>query len=827
MKKEETVILQNPLGEPTPSSFEEFFVAASGHRPYSFQRRLAEAVDWPKMLRVPTGAGKTAAVILAWLWRRRFHPDISVRRSTPRRLVYCLPMRSLIEQCRDVALSSLKALGLGEPDEVTQTQRGDRGIGFYVIRGGDLDNEWHLYPERDAIIIGTQDMLLSRVLNRGYGLSRFQWPVSFGLLNSDCLWILDEVPLMGAGLTTTAQLSAFRDRLGVIGPCKTLWMSAAMQPSRLTTADHQAPSGEESIELSNEDINDTGLATRLYAPKCLKRLSMCNRPSEPGYPLELAMKVALLHEAGSRTIVALNSVQRAQAVYRALLEKTQNPFQVLLLHSRFRPPEQQEKINELQKPIDPSGPGQILITTQVLEAGMDLSSTVLVTELASWPSMVQRFGRCNRYGEHQNAAVYWIDLVDQAASPYAPDDLHIVRLLLEQLEGRSITAADLPDLQPEIEDSSVIRMKDIIDLSDTAAALSGNDVEVGKFIGNVEGVDVLVSWRQWETNKGIPKPWARPISDELCAVPFEGLRSYLKEKKVRAWAWDNLDPWDHLDRRWHEVQAYQLRPGQVLVLHSSTGGYDSDLGWYPPSKKEVHSLEPERKVPRSHGVWLSLEAHSKDVANCLERILKALEDRHLEAFSESLLDSAWWHDVGKVHPVFQDTLLACLEEPQRSQMSKTVWVKAPKTGPHKTQARPHFRHELASLLTLLCSKTEQPLTDLALYLVASHHGRVRFSIYPISDLSQGLGENSPGSLLGIVDGDELPEVNVGEGRSIPATKLDLGWADTNSGSRDTSWLSRSLALRDSSHLGPFRLAYLEALLRAADARASKRASKRT
>ncbi len=55
------------------------------------------------------------------------------------------------------------------------------------------------YPEKTQIIIGTQDMLISRALNRGYAMSRFKWPMAFGLLQNGCQWIFDEVQLMGAG----------------------------------------------------------------------------------------------------------------------------------------------------------------------------------------------------------------------------------------------------------------------------------------------------------------------------------------------------------------------------------------------------------------------------------------------------------------------------------------------------------------------------------------------------------------------------------------------------------------------------------------------------
>ena len=49
----------------------------------------------------------------------------------------------------------------------------------------------------ETVIVGTQDQLLSRALNRGYSMSRFRWPVHFGLLDNDCLWVMDEIQLMG------------------------------------------------------------------------------------------------------------------------------------------------------------------------------------------------------------------------------------------------------------------------------------------------------------------------------------------------------------------------------------------------------------------------------------------------------------------------------------------------------------------------------------------------------------------------------------------------------------------------------------------------------
>lgn len=75
---------------------------------------------------------------------------------------------------------------------------------------------------------------------------------------------------------------------------------------------------------------------------------------------------------------------------------------------------------------------------------------------------------------------------------------------------------------------------------------------------------------------------------------------------------------------------------------------------------------------------------------------------------------------------------------------------------------------------------------------------------------------------GVWHGDELPAVTL---PGVPAEqlKLDLSFMRMGEGPHGPSWLARMIALRD--RLGPFRLAYLETLLRAADMRASAAAAR--
>src|SRR5262249_4127433 len=152
------------------AGFSQLFERATGRRPYRFQERSAEAPAPCDLLAVPTGGGKTATAILGWLYRRVFAAE-EIRRATPRRLVYCLPMRTLVEQTFTNAQAWIENLGLQDT------------VCVHKLIGGDVSNDWALRPECDAILVGTQDMLLSRALNRGYAQGRFRWPIDFGLLN--------------------------------------------------------------------------------------------------------------------------------------------------------------------------------------------------------------------------------------------------------------------------------------------------------------------------------------------------------------------------------------------------------------------------------------------------------------------------------------------------------------------------------------------------------------------------------------------------------------------------------------------------------------------
>ena len=105
---------------------------------YAWQSRFA-ADEWPDVLIAPTGSGKTAGVTLGWVSHRMRDPE-----NTPRRLVWCLPMRTLVDQTKREAeewFGRLKEASIDKNHLLPQPED------VHVLMGGVEGARWLDNPE--------------------------------------------------------------------------------------------------------------------------------------------------------------------------------------------------------------------------------------------------------------------------------------------------------------------------------------------------------------------------------------------------------------------------------------------------------------------------------------------------------------------------------------------------------------------------------------------------------------------------------------------------------------------------------------------------------
>ena len=194
-----------------------YFRAIVGHDPWPWQRRLYAALvggDAPDAVDLPTGLGKTITVLVLLLARLRNH-------GLPRRIVYIVDRRAIVDQTAAAIEAWINRIAelpaLVRAFDACAAFPAERPVGLGVLRGGLADDgTWRGDPARAAVIVGTVDMVGSRLLFAGYGDGRWNRPLHAGLLGHDAMVVLDEAhlaPAMGALLGAVARLQgggAFR-----------------------------------------------------------------------------------------------------------------------------------------------------------------------------------------------------------------------------------------------------------------------------------------------------------------------------------------------------------------------------------------------------------------------------------------------------------------------------------------------------------------------------------------------------------------------------------------------------------------------------------------
>lgn len=786
--------------------YASFFARATGGlSPHGYQRRVAEGVRLPELIEIPPGYGKTAAIVLAWLWRRRFHPNLDLRTRTPRRLVYALPQRALTDQIAREVARWLAALAI------------DTQVAMHVIMGGrgEAGKPWRSAPEADSVLIGTIDMITSKALVRAYGTPRNVFPMDAALVWNDSHIVVDEVQQAPASTTTLRQVDAFRTG-NIAGSGGLTCMSATIPRELIDTVDNPFPDVSQVVRLGDGD-NTEDLNRRRSATRLVQQLQL-----QGADPKAIAAHLVERHRPGTFTLAIANTVKSAREIEKAV-RRLKPHADLVLLHSQFRPVDRAPKVEALSSPNPPQG--RIAVSTQVVEAGIDLDAAVLVTEVAPWSSLIQRSGRCNRRGLTNDAELWWYQ--PAKAPPYSPDELAETERALTEFEGRLVTSETL--LEAPVTSKPryplMLRRSDFASLFDTSPDLSGHDLDIAPYVRDTEELSVQICWMTWEGTR--PPDRIKLLNpDYRCRVPIGGVAEMLKAGK-QVWQFSPVDGvWHTLDSR------SRARPGDVLLVSASSGGYSMDVGFEPASARLV-------SIPVEHDDWPGSEAVAEDAAGVDTRAFSAewvplnqhLEETAAEATrltkqivlppaqASDVVLAARVHDIGKAHPAWQDALCATASDADRDHVEEgRPWAKSANSQGRLRYSHgiTGFRHELAGMLLLegpfagLLGQAHDP--DLVRYLVLAHHGKLRVQV-------RDPDPSKPGQLFGMTDEDP---VDVSAVLDRPAATLNTSLSRFSMGGDSAAgvvaWADAVAALVE--RYGVFRLAYLETLVRIADWRAS-------
>ncbi|MCL2722921.1 MAG: type I-U CRISPR-associated helicase/endonuclease Cas3 [Polyangiaceae bacterium] len=396
-----------------------------GQTPFPWQLELfrrfrqGEAVS---TLDIPTGLGKTATIVV-WLVARALGAPL------PRRLVYVVDRRAVVDQATEVA-EKLRNWVQEERSVSDALGLGNRPLPISTLRGQHVDNrEWLEDPSAPAIVVGTVDMVGSRLLFSGYGVSSKMRPYHAGLLGTDTLIVLDEAHLVPAFEDLLRQIEG---GIEVFGPKDPALCNLLPKFRLLSLSATGREAGSTPLTLTEADRANSVVSKRLSAKKTLTTVRLVRDASDaaseggedesdeakadkkgkgPRLASVLAKQAWDLTTQGTdriRCLVFCDKREDAEDVateLRSLAKKDGAEPTIELFVGGRRVRERVQARDALAQLGFLAGSNvslersAFLLATSAGEVGVDLDADHMVCDLVAWERMVQRLGRVNRRGD--------------------------------------------------------------------------------------------------------------------------------------------------------------------------------------------------------------------------------------------------------------------------------------------------------------------------------------------------------------------------------------------------------------------------------------------
>jgi CRISPR-associated endonuclease/helicase Cas3 len=592
------------------------------------------------ILQSPTGSGKTRAALDHFLYELRTPLN---RASFPRRCIYSVPMRVLAKQF------------YLEYQEIVRRYNQQFNLDMQIVartQTGEQPED----PELTAnLIFATIDQTLSSYLLAPYSLGRRRGNVNAGAVMSSYL-VFDEFHLYDPASTLPTTLFMLKSLRNIT-------------PFVLMTATFSTVMLEELGELLNAEVFPKTAAqlTELEGLPSQRKRRFYRVVEQP----LSARTVWTTHE--QRSMAICNTVDRARKLYDDLTALVPPDVEVILLHSRFLRDERngiETRIRDLfGKDADCMAGNAIVVATQAIEVGVDMSCTALHTELAPANAVIQRAGRCARY-EGETGTVYIYPLTINPDDPESPLDLTdpdnaapyksqrnlfpgTLNAFLSREGERQFTFADEQAVITEVHNAQDAQI-----LSDIRAggrgyasaifAVQRGDDDARHFIRDIQQQNIII---HADPNSLLTLPQVSPLDQPAFGLHPGTLQKYVKQWQEVAEA---LDTWsvkilfdygaDRTDKeetasqnnheryQWHDIKSpSDVRFAPLTVVNPLLATYDERRGFVPDQGGGWQTPIPEPKAATTAKPNISYELET--YADHIHRVY--------EAFLENWWESEW------------------------------------------------------------------------------------------------------------------------------------------------------------------------------------------
>lgn len=655
-----------------------------GGKPYEYQLESIESLldGNSVVLRAPTGSGKTEIPLLAFV--QGFNDPL------PSQLLYSLPTRTLVESVGERAEKYAK----------------EKDLRVAIHHGRRVES--NLFEE--DIIVSTIDQTVGAYASVPLSMPKSSGNILLGAVGAG-LNVFDEVHTFDLEKGLQSSLAIVVDSAKLSIP--SLIMSATIPDifiKKVKNLIEKHGGKVDIIDVKNE-----------FEIKSRKKRSI-----ELIYKGEVLESNRILREFEDEEmiIVVVNTVGRAQRFYRELKEELKEEVPVILLHSRFLEEDRERKEEKLKEIFGKNKKGKcILISTQAIEVGLDISSFKVLSEMSPIDSLIQRAGRCARWGGKGEFHVFWID----SNNPYAPYTKEIMEATRGEIEKRKEFVLDW---KTEIELVNSILNK-----------IFKNFMNQGSFYKRIRELSRAV----YEGNRSLVEKNVREVfscgiilHDNLesleigsisCLprinVDFRILKKVVKEGNITVYQILERNREGEISSEIRKIRSPEgIYPFDLYVLEGAS--YDKEIGLvFEEIEGAVHKFEPENThtIDKEDLDFVQEEwvEHGKNVLKIFDKMilrykypLKIFAENFgygFKEFVDIIKGIVALHDIGKLNVEWQEKIGWDGKHPLAHTSKKDRKIRLP----------PHATVSAKVLQPYLEEKFDDEGLFKAFYLSVAHH----------------------------------------------------------------------------------------------------------